>query len=362
MKELGRFCATAGLAMFVLAACVADRATEPDPSYGAPRELTPLHRAAASGDVEAVRSLLAGGADVNARAEGKATPLHFAAMLGNSATVRALLAGNADANAHAEDKITPLHGAAQVGDAATVRALLAGGADVNARTKDKFTPLHVAAQVGSVATVRALIEGGANVSARAKDKVTPLHLAMAAGVYLALKDADTEANVHELVTHLEELAEMSGSNLPVTFDLTEMAAVANLIGTVHRAETIRALLAGGADVNARTKDKFTPLHLAALYGDTVVIRALIEGGANVNAHAKGKFTPLHSAAMFGNAAASEALLDAGGNPNAMASGCGPMDVARLRMKATERSIAPFREAIERLRAAGAQPRNRCKLR
>ena len=69
---------------------------------------------------------------------------------------------------------------------------------------------------------------------------------------------------------------------------------------------------------------------------------------------------MHTAATLGNAGAVEALLDAGGNPNAVASGCGPMDVARLRMKATERSIAPFQEAVERLLAAGAQPRNGCK--
>lgn len=278
MKELGRFCGAAGLVMLVLAACAADP--------------TPLHKAAVSGDVEAVRSLLAGGANVNARAEDKVTPLHFAAM---------------------------------ISDAATVRVLLAGGADVHAR---------------------------------AEGKLTPLHYATAAGIYLALKGVDVEkAEVHELMTRIEEI---SGSNSLNTFDLSEMAAMANLIGTVHRAATIRALLAGSADVNARAKHKLTPLHYAAMYDDIVAVHALIEGGADVHAHAEGKLTPLHFAALLGNAGAIEVLLEAGGNPNAVAFGCGPMDMARLRMKATERSIALFREAVEHLRAAGAQPRNGCK--
>ena len=125
---------------------------------------------------------------------------------------------------------------------------------------------------------------------------------------------------------------------------------------------VRALLADGAEVDARAEGEATPLHLAATLGHTATSRALIEGGANVNARAEGKATPLHYAALLGNAGAIEALLEAGGNPNAVAFGCGPMDVARLRMKATERSIAPFREAVEHLRAAGAQPRKGCKLR
>ena len=311
MKELGRFCATAGLAMLVLAACAADP--------------TPLHKAAVSGDVEAARALLADGAEVNARAKGKVTPLHLAAIFGNTATVRALIEGGAIANARDENKLTPLHGAAQAGNAATVRSL---------------------------------IEGGAIVNARDENKLTPLHYATAAGIYLALKGVDVEkAEVRELMTRIEETF---GSNSLNTFDLSEMTAMANLIGTVHRAATIRALLAGGADVNARAEGKFAPLHFAAMYGDSVAGRALIEGGADVHAHAEGKLTPLHVAALLGNAGAIEVLLEAGGNPNAVASGCGPMDIARLRMKATERSIAPFREAVERLLAAGAQPRNGCK--
>ena len=337
MKELGRFCGAAGLAMLVLAACAADRATKPDPSYGAPREVTPLHEAARDGHAGIVRALLADGAEVDARAEGEVTPLHLAATLGHTATSR---------------------------------ALIEGGANVNARAEGKTTPLHYAATFGHTATVRALIEGGANVNARAEGKATPLHSATAAGMYLALRDADTkvDTDVHEWMARFEDLAKMPGFNpLDKTFVRTRMADTAALIDTGlisagNQTETIRALLAGGADVYARAEGKFAPLHYAAMFGDSVAVRALIEGGANVNARAEGKLTPLHYAALLGNAGAIEALLEAGGNPNAVAFGCGPMDVARLRMKATERSIAPFREAVEHLRAAGAQPRKGCKLR
>src|SRR4249919_1973402 len=62
-----------------------------DPSW------TPLHAAAQSGDVDAVRRLLADGADPNAREAGdNTTPLHWAAAAKHVEAVRALLDAGAD--------------------------------------------------------------------------------------------------------------------------------------------------------------------------------------------------------------------------------------------------------------------------
>ena len=285
--------------------------------------VTPLHFAAASGDTAAVSALLAGGASVDARDRDESTPLHQAALFGNMASVRALLAGGADADVRSKDGATPLHGAALSGDIAAIRALLASGADVSARKDGAATPLHGAALSGDVAAIRALLAGGADVNARGEDGFTPLHMAATKKLILAALEADAKGS-------RDELLKMMGT---AGFDT---------LAETDR-EIFVAILKGGADDRADT------------------VRALLASGANVNARNDDKVTPLHCAAMSGDAAAVKALLDAGGDPNAVAFGCGPMDVARRRMENTETSIAPFRDSIKALRAAGGQPRKGCRL-
>jgi len=63
-----------------------------------------LHRAAESGDLEKVKSLLLDGLPVNAFDELSFTPLHYATAAGHIATVRYLLEAGADVNAHEEER------------------------------------------------------------------------------------------------------------------------------------------------------------------------------------------------------------------------------------------------------------------
>ena len=81
---------------------------------------------------------------------------------------------------------------------------------------------------------------------------------------------------------------------------------------------VKACLEAGADPNARTKDKSTPLHDAALSNENpMVIEALLAAGADPNAQDEDKETPLHDAAKFNeNPMVIEALLAAGADPNA----------------------------------------------
>ena len=97
--------------------------------------------AAALGDVEKLRD-----ADLSARGGDGFTPLHLAAFFGGAEAVRAILARGADPDADADNPpgVRPLHSAAAVGDIESVRALLEAGADPNVEQKSGHTPLDAA--------------------------------------------------------------------------------------------------------------------------------------------------------------------------------------------------------------------------
>lgn len=62
-----------------------------DPNGKDKKQITPLHWAAGTGQVEVIRALIDAGSDVNARDGSRSTPLHFAAFLGQPESVRVLL-------------------------------------------------------------------------------------------------------------------------------------------------------------------------------------------------------------------------------------------------------------------------------
>ena len=129
-----------------------------------------------------------------------------------------------------------------------------------------------------------------------------------------------------------------------------------------RDKLLKMVRAAGFDALAETNREIFAAILKGSADDRAdAVHALLAGGANVNARMDNDGTPLHMAALSGDAAAVKALLDAGGDPNAVAFGCGPVDVAQRRMESTETSIAPFRDSIAALRAAGARPRKGCRL-
>ena len=135
---------------------------------GATAPDTPVADAAMRGDIEAVRSLLRDGADVNAAQGDGMTALHWAAEAGSVELVGMLLY----AGAHVQGvtrlgDYTPLHLASQAGRDGVIVQLLGAGADPSAHTTTgDVTPLHFAATSGSAASIKALLDQGALVNAR----------------------------------------------------------------------------------------------------------------------------------------------------------------------------------------------------
>jgi cytohesin len=113
--------------------------------------MSKLHKAIKSGDVEAVRALLARGEDVSAREHvTHLTPLHRAAALGHADIAQLLIEAGAEVDGRSKNGRTPLHEAASTGRAELVPLLLEAGADVNATNHRGETPLDVARIAGWV--------------------------------------------------------------------------------------------------------------------------------------------------------------------------------------------------------------------
>jgi ankyrin repeat protein len=112
-------------------------------------------------------------------------------------------------------------------------------------------------------------------------------------------------------------------------------------------ETVRALVAQGADVTATAPDGATALHWASYWDDVDTAELLIRAGADANAANELGATPLWIASLNGSAPMVGSLLEAGADPNAaLLSGEAPVMTAA-------RTGNP--RVVEQLLGAGADP-------
>ena len=91
---------------------------------------------------------------------------------------------------------------------------------------------------------------------------------------------------------------------------------ASVLGKVDRIQEI--LKSSPARVSEHAPDGFTPVALAAFFGQPAAVNALIAAGADVNAAAKNglKVAALHAAVAGGKLEIVKTVLEAGGDPNA----------------------------------------------
>jgi ankyrin repeat protein len=95
---------------------------------------------------------------------------------------------------------------------------------------------------------------------------------------------------------------------------TSEAALLQAAGVGDESQ-VRALLAAGADVNARDEHGETALLRAARAGSLAVVKDLIAAKASVDASDRNGLTPLIEATRLVKVDVVRALLDAGANPN-----------------------------------------------
>lgn len=150
-----------------------DRGADPD-----------VFEASATGEIGALaRRLDEDPSRANAVADDGFTPLGLAAFFRQRDALRLLLARGADVNRASQNaqRVAPLHSAIAGRDEGIVADLLARGADVHARQDLGFTPLHNAAAEGNETIIRLLLDRGADRSARSDSGATPEQVARERG-------------------------------------------------------------------------------------------------------------------------------------------------------------------------------------
>lgn len=124
-------------------------------------KVTDLHQAALAGNVQKITSLIALGADVNARDGNGRTALMIAGSTGNSAMVDLLLVNGANPNlTDFKQGRTVLIVAAEAGYTEVVRTLLTAGADPNMKDRLGDTAMSIAQKLNRAPIGRLLKQAG----------------------------------------------------------------------------------------------------------------------------------------------------------------------------------------------------------
>jgi ankyrin repeat protein len=173
--------------------------------------------------------------------------------------------------------------AVERGDLKRVRSLVAQGAYVNRRT-DHETALHVAARKGYKDIAEFLLANGAHINSADERGNTPLSAAALAGqrdMVLLLVSRGANVNVRDSngVTPLQMVVDHGWKDLARL--LIDAGADANTTP--------------GADPNARSRERYPPLHAAARNADIEEVKRLLADGADINMQNSKGCTALHLA-------------------------------------------------------------------
>ncbi len=210
-----------------------------------------LHWAVSTAQKDLVELLIAKGAGIDSTDWGGSTPLHWAVhnnreykqrLIDLTAEIKATTTGVNAASTESPKQIGIMQ-SSKVAEISKdlVRLLIAKGANVNAKNKDGDTPLIEAAKGAELEVVKLLVASGASINVKNKHDITPLENAARNG----------RADILELL-------------LIAQGHVSDWASGTLLLGAAQscRKDTVRLLIAKGADVNARNESGVTPLGLA----------------------------------------------------------------------------------------------------
>ena len=321
--------------------------------------------AARAQDTDAVRTLLAEGADVDAAQPDGATALHWAAYRDDHETAALLLDAGTDVNATNELGATPLWLAADNGSAVMVERLLEAGADPDIALHNGETPVMTASRTGNADAVRHLAARGADLNAKERSRAqTALMWAVAQGHHEVIEvllahgaRVDARSRIRPRMMHA---AATNGSQYDQGVIWNRGGYTPLLFAARHGdVEAGRRLVGAGADIDDAAPTGASVLVVAAHSGHVDFVRFALAAGADPNDIGAG-YAPLHAAILRGDLELATALLAGGADPNARLEKGTPLRragqdwaIAPQHVSATPYWLAAFYQEANIMRALAA---------
>lgn len=223
----------------------------------------------------------------------------YAAVCGFALLVPAMASAQVAPSAAEVARYSGLHAAAHRGDVAEINRLIAAKADINARDGYGRTPLHVATHAGKVEAIRTLAKAGADMGLLEKDRYDAVTIAavannedalralLAAGASAGLTTSRYDGTALIAAAHLGHHGVVkqliaAGAPLDHVNNLHWTALIESIVlgdGGPRHTETLRALVAAGANLQLADRNGNTPLRLARGRGYKEMTAILEKAGA-----------------------------------------------------------------------------------
>ncbi|TDZ20673.1 Ankyrin-3 [Colletotrichum orbiculare MAFF 240422] len=265
---------------------------------------TALMVAGDKGNLPLTRWLLERGANVNAMDEDGRRPLHNAIFSGKLEVIMEVLNKMKPSELNEVHKSSKGSFASYLGLAATlenmeaVRILIEKGADINQKNTNGYTPIVFAVRrAGDPAMTRFFVEKGAKLDAETIG-VQILHLSL-------YGPADTLKVLLEFRRYIDIDAKSSDG-----FTALHIAVLENLKGHVQ------LLFRAGADINSKDASGDTVLHFALRDKRSDIVSMILEAPeADINCVGERDGSPLQAACLHGDISGVDALLEHGADVN-----------------------------------------------